>query len=304
MIDEINEDTIASEIQMMRAATDSTIIIVEGCHDPLVYLKMFNSDCIQFVTSFGKENAIKAVELLNMENCTSNYFAIVDKDFDGMNSIVYPVNVIETDYHDIEVVMLYSNSFNRICIEYCKDEFKDQSFEIAKFCSSLLLPLTKLRIINHFNNLHLDFSDIEIKKIVTVKELIVDNNKLVKYVLSKTKDAILCKLKKISSLEKIEYLNFILKNLPSEAKLLMMTTEYAIPVIDIREITNGHDLIEIIGIAFQKKYGSIDPRIIGKENFQKTIRLSFSPLEFKNTKMYEKINSWEVVNKVNILLSA
>jgi hypothetical protein len=87
---------------------DKVCILVEGPEDVKIYSNFFKkvNSRISIRKSRGKSNVEKALEILSKE--TTHAIGVCDADFDHLNN---KTNLIEslfvTDYHDIEMTILY-----------------------------------------------------------------------------------------------------------------------------------------------------------------------------------------------------
>ena len=151
MIDFITPDTIATEVEMTRAATNNVIVALEGEYDKILFKQYFDLSLTEIIICYGKENAIKAIQLLNVEGKINGYVAIVDSDFNNILDFFSINNVVFSEFHDFEISMIKSDSFLRILEEYATDKIeciKLNGLSIQEYFLHKTYMLSILRFIN------------------------------------------------------------------------------------------------------------------------------------------------------------
>jgi len=81
--DEINPNIVAAEVVMLRAASNNTILILEGPSDERVFVNFIDAGQCEIVIAHGKHNAVEAIALLKSRSLTG-LLCIVDQDFDHL----------------------------------------------------------------------------------------------------------------------------------------------------------------------------------------------------------------------------
>lgn len=107
------------------------IIVVEGEDDEKALKQFFN---IQVVEFFLAENCLKVKNSMRIvskdEQLKDCVIGIKDADFDHINQIKHNIaNLMVTDTHDMETLMLTPKVCERICWETIKEEYPNLSFD-------------------------------------------------------------------------------------------------------------------------------------------------------------------------------
>jgi hypothetical protein len=270
---------VAAEVQMMRSGFPGTVLIVEGDHDCRIYERFtHNGDC-RVIPAHGKANAIDAIAITDQAG-TRGVVAIVDADFWHILGTPLPTsNIIATDAHDIETMMLESQAINIVLREYAISE-RMRKFITMNKASHLrdilflrALPLGLLRLISEEQSLRLKFKGLDYTTVVSRTSLVIDEKLLVTQVLELTN---------ISGISRSQ-INRLLKQSKKRH-------------YEPRQVCCGHDMTVIMAIALQNAIGKLKVSIATAENIEKWLRMSYNLREFKNTHLYSKTKEWEAAN--------
>lgn len=287
MLDNLTGEDIASDVKLCRDAFSGTILIVEGKSDYLLFSRFIDTVQCQIIPSHGKETSISAVEILDSETF-EGFLAIVDADF--WNLCGCPVtspNVLVTEFHDIEVMILQSNTFYSVLFELGSEP------KITRFLNSVgatdirhliffcALPIGTLRRISNRDNLNLTFKGLKYKKIINRDTLEIDIEKLVQLVLT------------LSQTADIDYDN-LLRVLREE---LTNTTH------DLPQTCCGHDVVAIICTGLKKALGNQQAKAVQEVNVEAIFRLAYNSSDFKTTKLYLDSKTWEITNPPYLVFS-
>ena len=174
MIKYRNAHIIANEIRMKRSLFSGCFIIVEGPSDYNVYGGFFSKINCSIIPSFKKENAIEALNILEIEKF-EGVIAIVDSDFwkiEKKENI--SKNLFVTDTHDLETMMIKSPALDKILIEYgsrtkIPKYLKITGLEIRINLLNLGTPIGHLRWISIIDEMNLDFEELQYIKFVDKK---------------------------------------------------------------------------------------------------------------------------------------
>lgn len=301
MVNLISPEIVATEVEMMRAATNRVIVILEGEHDTRVYRKFFDFSMVEVVASYGKENAVGAVEILNTEKRISEYLGIVDADFDNLLSATIVDNIVRTDHHDIEITILKSTAFDRIVKEYCtsKKTRVDTGYSsLADYLMERVYFLSLLRFVNAQCYNHLCFEDIKYERFISKTDLNLDTKKCMRTVLQNTINRLDLAIQNACDASRKKKLEATKGSLPSIEEITDVMSNYiGRDTFPLEQISNGHDIIAVFSIALRKLFATADSKIVEKENMHKLFRLSFDSNDFRATKQYESIGQWEFKNK-------
>jgi len=246
-------------------------ILVEGVNDCKIYPKLFerNKTSVEYVHG-GKKQLIIALNELN--NITKQIFGICDADFNHLKNITTNINnLFFTDFHDIEMTMLFVDGvLNNTLTEY---KLQNNSSEILQKALEETKIIGYIRWYNENDTIKLDFKRMGLGSFVMPHDinahLDVDAylNELNKRSKNKTK---------IVSYEEID--NFILTHNTN----------------DLFNLCNGHDVTSLISLIIGSS--------TSHENFCSILRASFNVNYFRKTKLYIDIKKWQTDNNFFILL--
>lgn len=273
-------DEVANEVIMTRQVCESLIILVEGYNDEKTYTKFLAASDSETISSWGKENVLAAISILENEELLG-ILGIVDADFwhiDGHSPI--SVNVIVTDYHDLEMMMIGSNSFSYFLNEvaskhkiiqilnvYKVDDLRDILFQKA-------LPLACLRRYSLKNGLDLNFNELKFNKFINRENFELDLEKMIEIVLSCSKNPAL-------SLENMIY---------QIRKMINSITD------DPYQMCCGHDVIAILGVGLRKCIGGRLKETASLEILESELRMCYDSDCFRKTQLYRDAVEWSQNN--------
>lgn len=277
--EEITPEIIANTI--CQDVYDGFYILVEGESDDLFYSKFLNSNVTQIEICHGKENVIEAISIISERQIKKDVsIALVDKDFDFLNSNQIHSNIIQTDFHDIEMMCLKSASF----MNFSKEYFSSRKLKaiignasIKEYLLEMILPISKLRIISILEGLSLAF------KASKNKERELDFSKFI------------CKRKFIYKGD--EYLLNAIKRYYNQAtglnnvEIIKKMQNLEIDKYNEYDMCHGHDLTRAIAIGLKQKIGRNSLTGVTVLEIERAMRLAYSIDDFNKTKMKAKLDS-------------
>ena len=168
----------ANDIRMKRSQDPRTVLLVEGTTDERVFKKFVNSENCKFVIADGKDNAKSILQILEEDGKFNGFLAIVDSDFEYIENLgLENPNLLLTDSHDLETMIISSSAFERFIGEF------GEAQKINAFCECLkdvllerTLPIGYLRWISNESDLNLSFNGCINKH--NIHEQIIDRNTL------------------------------------------------------------------------------------------------------------------------------
>jgi hypothetical protein len=288
-------DTIVNDIIAKRShpkLADTTFLLVEGSDDQHVFGAYINPGTCQIYIAEGKENVQAVLSIL--ENAQlQGILAIADTDFEALEgrSPGLP-NLLFTDTHDLETMILQSPALEKILVEFASHE-KCTAIE-AKSCKELrtiLLECGKhvgyLRWVSVREELGLDFKDLSFERFIDKETLVIaDIMKLIRIVQSKTRNS-------SANPSNQNYL----EDSDIHDKMMQLYDE----THDLWHICCGHDLTYILSLGLRKAIGSTnktDPDFL-----EKCLRLAYEPAYFSSTRLYANIQNWEKINIPFVVLA-
>jgi hypothetical protein len=267
-----NPNRWADQIRLRRDAFAGVFLIVEGHSDKLVYSNFVNSETCEFVISDGKEQALNTIKILDNDKFTG-VFAVVDADFDRLeNNLPESPNILLTDDHDLEVMILKTPALEKVIKERGSEE-KTKDNNIREILLKIGQEIGYLRWISQKNNLSLRFEGLDFGKFIKKDTLEIDYSDLIKTIKDHSQKQSLVN-QEIE--EKIE----ILRN-----------KEH-----DPSQVCCGHDIMQILSLALCKAWGTCKPTDVKAENLERDLRLAYERSYFYQTQLYFLIQNWQNTN--------
>lgn len=282
MIDSEHCYYIAAEVAMLRTVFSGTFLLVEGDKDTLLFEKFSNKNMTTVLPTAGKENALEAIHLLDANSSVDGYVAIVDADFwhiDGHTT--GSSNILTTDYHDIELMIISSSAFDRFMAEYGSKQKISRFLQKSPTCNlreELLkrcLPVGLLRRISEQKGLALSFERLRYKNFMNKNSLEVDHERLILNVLNLTGVSVKSH-----------------KEILAELETLLEKGKH-----ELLQVCCGHDLAAVVSVGLRKTLGSQKAAIANAENVEASLRLAYDSEEFKKTTLFATTKDWEKKNK-------
>lgn len=276
----ITEHEIANTIRLIRAQRRGAFLIVEGDTDGRVYKNFVDENKCQIVIAHNKDNATKALSLLEMESF-AGALAIVDADFDVLEGKVpASENLLFTDGHDLEAMIIQSPALEKVLAEF-GSENKIANFEqkTGKTVRSILtecgMPVGYLLWVSLREKLSLRFEDLDFDRFIDKETLVVDTGKLVRLVQSRSNQPDYDRSQR-SRLSDGEIHNKM-KELKDDSH-------------DPWYVCCGHDLVCILSLGLRKAFGNVSEK---PENIEKWLRLAYDSSHFCCTQLYISLQQWE-----------
>lgn len=278
-------DRVANKIRQLREIYSGTFLLVEGSSDKVFYERFIDKLACHLEVTAGKpsskQRAIEILAILEKSNF-QGVLAIVDADFDHLqNTPVISPNLLRTDTHDLETMLIKSPAFDKVIVMFGSEE------KIIKFPQDLRTALLEssaivgyLRWLSQSDGLNLKFDGIEFSKFVDNQTLQIDELKLIKEIINKSQA-------------------YSLKNEDLQKRL----THKKNISHDPWQVCCGHDLVEILSICLRYAIGS-NAAIDVKPNSDKSnntleniLLLAYEENYFHQTQLYLEIILWETKNQ-------
>jgi hypothetical protein len=280
MIEHLDPYSVANNARLNLDLYD-VVVIVEGTADVSVYNRFFNQKLCVTIPAYGKENAIEALQILEVSN-EKNILIIVDADFDHLDNHVYAsTNLFLTDFHDMEMMIIASESFKKIIQMYGSPEkiaALDKSIKDIILDNSL--PLGFFRWISSptEDNLRLRFRDISFDRFVNYETLEIDLDAMINEVLCNSDNP-----------------NVEFERIKSEITRLCNES------IDKLQVCSGKDVCQLLAIGFNSIFGKDCIINLTKTTIETKLRESYEFDCFNNSNLYKSIKDWEKNNNSKII---
>lgn len=271
-------------------------VFVEGEKDLRLFKKFVVNDKNKVKVTFGKKKMRGVYDILlsqgfqNMVGIRDADFIRLDESFDSN----YAHSIYLTDSHDSEGMIINSNSFSNFLLE-CANEDKINDFEkihgnLKDKVYSLSYPIACLRLANKIHNLGLVFKPVR-----------PEGNKIKfkKFICEKTFQY-LGHEKMINTI--VEYSTNRGTTISDRSKIVKCLDEVISLNLNRVELTNGHDISEILYIICKKGLRSTNNLIQDASSIEAMLRLSYSESDFNLTTLYKELNQWQISRSKKVFL--
>ncbi|BAF99950.1 MULTISPECIES: DUF4435 domain-containing protein [Microcystis] len=274
MREQITPDRIANSIRLLRSDHEGVFLIVEGHSDKLIYERLVNKQEVRVTIASGKNNAIKALSILEKENFC-RVVAVIDADFSRIEQQISDSNnLFLTDEHDLEMMLIKSAAFDKLLKERGSEE-KIAAFskDIRETLLKLGQEIGKLRLLSLRNELDLKFEGLKFGKFIDKKNLSIDIDKLI-----------------------ISIKNHSQKLSLDEQQIKQYLSVISDENHDPWQLCCGHDFISILAIALCKVLGTWNANDVKKEDWERELRLAYELSYFYQTQIYQLMVNWQSNN--------
>jgi Protein of unknown function (DUF4435) len=291
MKDIISANYKANEIKMLRSTFSGTFLLVEGNSDEIFYKNFVDRSTCRLRVTGGKQKAIDILQILNNETSPNGskfagILAIVDADFDRLEPSPHQSpNLLRTDTHDLETMILKSSALDKLLAIYCSDDkLKEFGRDVRTALLEAGMSIGYFLWLSNSENLNLTFDGLKFKEFIDDKTIRLDERKLINEVKNKSQPAAKSALSDPTDIQK----RIAAKKQNSH---------------DPWQICRGHDLVEILSIGLRKAWGSnnaID--VVPRSNERKStlesqLSLAYEAAYFLKTQLYQEILAWESSNQ-------
>ncbi len=267
----------ATQIRMMREAGHSgAFLLVEGEDDAKFFAEFVEKRC-HIQIGYGKLKVEAALAILDTENFRG-VLAVVDADFEVLDGKTPAgVNLIWTDVHDVEMMMIRSQALERVLREFAEPtliagkDIRSQLLEVAT-------PIGYWRWLSSRKGLSLVFEGLEFENFIHQKTLQLNEDELRRAIAIRTSKP-----------------RFYLDTHAAELESLRSCNP------DPWHVCCGHDVVEVLAIGLRRVFSKVSgdsanktkPAEIRGEQLEKSLRLAFHPVDFFSTDLATKILQWE-----------
>ena len=273
-------DDIANEVLFERAKYNGPVLLLEGDNDVKFFRRFVENPDMSIIATWGKENLLDAVEILEACNSIQGFMGIVDADFGHIDgSLPNSRNVIVTDDHDVEMMIVRTKAFDAVLYELGSArkirEFPNREGRIRDALMQRALIIGHLRHFSLTDDLHLRFEGLRFDRFVDRNTLKMNKNKMITNVFHLTQNP---------QLEVDDIRDKFLELVEDDNN-------------DPYQICCGHDFIAIFGIALRKVIGSRSKEAASPEALGSTLRLAYDSEDFRKTKLYSDAKRWSERNQ-------
>lgn len=247
-------------------------LILEGSTDALFFSTRKLSNSPVTMVAYGWENVRYIIDRVLQEGIDAHVLGFIDRDYrEDLGIIINDSHIVVTDYRDLEVSMFESDALDRVTVEFGsqqklpKRECGSVAQEnIRKKIYSVAQKMGRLRYYSLVHGLHYPIKNIEYTKFVDERTLEIDESKLVQQINSKSQTKI-------------------------DLSTLRQAFDSDIPerLRDEKNISSGHDIMELLGLSLKKLWGTNNSGAISRERLESCFRIGYSDDYFTQTNMFK-----------------
>ncbi|HAG84438.1 MAG TPA: hypothetical protein DCL61_25610 [Cyanobacteria bacterium UBA12227] len=275
----LSVDREANAIRLRRSSFSGAFLLVEGRSDKIFYERFVDKVACEVVTVSGKPSSklrvIAVLEILE-KSSFQGILAIVDADFDRLETSAHnSANLLRTDTHDLETMLLKSFALDKVIAEFGSEE------KITKFGRDVRTALLEagasvgyLLWISKCDGLNLTFEGITFSKFIDEQTLQIDELGLIQEVKNKSQA-------------------FSLKNEDLQQRLISQKSNNHDPW----QVCCGHNLVEILSLGLRKAIASTKAADVEPSSLERNLRLAYEEAYFRKTQLYLDIRAWERNNQ-------
>ena len=272
------DELIITSIQILRSSSldnynERSFLLLEGSDDSKFWIYYISDENCRIIICNGKKHVVAAIEKISKEKITG-VLGIVDDDFDSLEGKTLDLpNLIATETHDLECLLLRSRAFDKVLAEHGNkqkiDKFKhSENKELREALLRRGVIFGQLRWLSLRHRWKINFDCLPPNKFVN-KDWQVDQIKLLDNMIQLLENALTK-----------EQLQSLIDSLPQDA--------------DLWKVCQGHDLLYIFAIVFQKVWGQ---KAVGSDSIAAVLRQGIESTEFLATELAKKIKIWECDNQ-------
>jgi hypothetical protein len=275
MEERITGSSIANTVRMWRELYNGAFLIVEGTSDVKFCRWFVDNESCKVLDARGRQNVLDAVAILNKDGFIGA-LGIVDADFTRVMGAESPVmNVVLTDGHDLECLLLASPALDKVVETFGSPERVDvfvneHGAVLATVLARNAMPLGYLLHNSLMQALGLDFEELAFGNFVDYKTLRIDIAAMVKTVLNKSQ-----------------------KHHLDAAKLAMEVELLCGMSLDHWQVSRGHDIVAILSIGLQRTFAARAKHHVSPEALEASLLLAYGKADFEQTQLYRSIVQWE-----------
>ncbi len=271
---------IANRVLLERAKYNGPVLLLEGDNDVKFFYQFVKEAEIPIIPAWGKKNVLDAVEILESNDGIQGFMGIIDADFGRVDGLLpASQNVVVTDDHDVEMMIIRTKAFNRVLrVLGSKNKirnFPDREQGIRNALMQNALVIGHLRHFSLTDDLHLRFEGLSFEGFVDRNTLKMDIDEMIRRVFE---------LKRIPNLKEADIRDKLLELAEDDND-------------DPYQICCGHDFIAIFGIALRKVIGSKPQKATSPEALGLDLRFAYDSEDFRQTNLYSDAKRWSERNR-------
>lgn len=278
----------------MDADFNGVYLYVEGVSDESFWKKFVDRDLVHICVCDGCENVIATIEHHQKQN-VKKYLGVIDRDFrDILDRIPNNPNIVVTDYHDIEMLMYFSDAFRNVIVSIDKhnklEEFEKKHGRILDKVLELTDRIGYVKLASKLKGDVLEFRREKNYELVVPKyEGMIDKDG--KYIddskLARIINVFSSQNSSLTRIDDSEIVNMIINGSKNE--------------IDSAILSNGHDVSYLMPHVLRKKCKFSNSKI-DSSMIDSLLMAAYSMEMFRSSKLYKAISMWSASTGVNFFL--
>jgi hypothetical protein len=268
----LTDDRDANQIRLRRSIFSGTFLLVEGSSDKVFYERFIDKIVCQIVVMAGKVQVIGVLDILERASF-DGVLGIIDADFDRLKcSVDESVNLLCTDTHDLETMLIDSPALDKVIAEFgSEDKIANLQLDVRTSLVEAGRSIGYLRWISQCDELNLTFSDLKFSKFIDEKTLQMNELALIQEVKNKSQA-------------------FSLKAEDLQRRIATENNKGFNPC----EVCCGHDLVEILALGLRRTIGTMS---VDSDSLERSLRLAYEEVYFRKTQLWTNIRQWESNNQ-------
>jgi hypothetical protein len=252
---------------------------VSGEGDIKRFGKFVDQDACSIQNCFGKQNLLEAIDILTSEGFPG-ILGLADAEFDRIEgSLPLSEEIIFSECHDFDLDLVRTDILRRYLAEVGHSHKCDElggPEGVRVWLLEACKPLSVLRYIACAQSLRYRLDQIDYRQICA--NGCIDLDLLVRYV----------------SIDQ--------PSICEQHELKRLLVSCAAQNFDLEQLTNGHDLCAMLGLALQGRLGDRKPDQTFPAEVKIHLRLAFSDEDFDRTPLFLAILRWEGENVPYVIL--
>jgi hypothetical protein len=274
--DEVTASSVAAEIVLLRAAARKTILIVEGGTDERLMSVFVDRDQCDIVISYGQDNAFAALTIAQHRGIPG-ILCILDTDYlEFLDRLPDDEDVIFTDEHDMEVMLLKSSAFDRVVAEMGSHEkvheITERGTDLREIIRDTGHDIGIFRFLSLRNGLNLTFNNLRYG-FIHRRNLAVNQSDMID-----------------------EVFNNSMRRCENKDALITEISDWKARPHDAWRVCSGHDLTAILGRALLSLFGNHTTQATRRDEIESKLRMAFSAEDLRATRLFVAVVRWETAN--------
>lgn len=275
MSDLVGPHHLSNRIRMERLVYKGVFLVVEGGSDAKFCDIFCARVSFRIVAANGRDNVIGCMSILNADGFTGA-IGLIDRDFDGCENVnVTMPNVVLTDTHDIETMMIESPALDRVLVERASSEkmaafLDEQRLSIREVILDRARHLGALRLVSRRKALSLKFKGLLFSSFIDAETMDVDTRAMVVTVLNKSNR----------------------HDLNPDA-LVTDISEVHTHGYSPWQLCCGHDLVNILVCGLRKALGSHSGAKVDADSVETDLRLAYKVEYFRGSGLWSTLLAWQ-----------